>query len=84
MWNAISERRDQLGSDIKLTPDEANALRVALSSLAIRNRTGELGVLHGMDRFVSTNRTLSKTERNSLDQACRKIGLMRGIEITNK
>ena len=62
-------------SDIKLSPDEAQALRVALSTLVIRDRTGELGVLHGMERFVSTQRTFAKAERAALDTAARKLGL---------
>jgi hypothetical protein len=62
-------------SEIKLSSDEAQALRLALSTLVVRDRTGELGVLHGLERFVSTQRTFTKPERASLDSAARKLGL---------
>jgi F0F1-type ATP synthase epsilon subunit len=73
-----------MGAEIKLTSDEASALKNALSGFVIRTRTGELGILHGMDRFVSTHRCLGKAERNVLDQACRKIGMSRGLAETGK
>ena len=62
-------------SEIKLSSDEAQALRAAPSMLVVRDRTGELGVLHGMERFVSTQRTFTKAERAALDAAARKLGL---------
>ena len=62
-------------SDVKLSPDEVQALRALLSTLVIRDRTGELGVMHGMARFVSTQRTFAKAERVVLDAAARKLGL---------
>jgi len=64
-------------SEIKLSSDEAQALRAALSTLVIRDRTGagEIGIVHGMDRFVSTHRTFDKAERAALEATARKLGL---------
>jgi hypothetical protein len=61
--------------ETKLTADEAQVLRGVLSALVIRTRTGELGIVHGAERFVSTQRTLKKAERDALDAAARKLGL---------
>jgi hypothetical protein len=62
-------------AEVRLTPDEANALRSALSTLVVKARTGELGLLHGADRFVSSQRIFKKAERDALDAAARKLGL---------
>ena len=67
-----------------LTKEEATALATALKQLVIRDRTGELGVLHGMDRFVTTNCCLKKTDRSALDSAARKLGLANGVPVTAK
>ena len=61
--------------DIKLTDDEIKMLRLVLQSVAIRARTGDLGIMHGMNRFVSTNRSFKKEERETLDSAAKKLGL---------
>ncbi len=61
--------------EIRLTTDEAGALRSALSTLVVKARTGELGLLHGADRFVSSQRILKKAERDALNAAARKLGL---------
>ncbi|HEY8668315.1 MAG TPA: hypothetical protein VIL86_16820 [Tepidisphaeraceae bacterium] len=58
-----------------LNDDEISALRTVLSQLVIRERTGEVGILHGLDRFVSTNVCLKKPQRAALDSALRKLGL---------
>lgn len=62
-------------SEIKLSTEEAQALRTTLSTLVARDRTGELGILHGLERFVSTQRIFTKAERAALDTAARKLGL---------
>lgn len=62
-------------TEIKLTPEEAQAVRAALSTLVVRARTGELGVMHGADRFVSTERILKKADREALEAAARKLDL---------
>jgi len=66
--------------EVKLTAEEADVLRLVLASLAIKARTGEVGVLHGMDRFVSTQQILKKAERIALDAAARKVGLTAGMK----
>jgi F0F1-type ATP synthase epsilon subunit len=66
--------------EVKLTAEEADVLRHVLASLAIKTRTGELGILHGMDRFVSTQRIFKKAERKVLDDAARKLGLSGGVK----
>ncbi len=68
-------------SELRLTGDEANALRAILSTLVLRDRTGERGVLHGLDRFVSTNRTFSKPQREAIESAVRKLGLHSGLPL---
>ncbi|HEU4452825.1 MAG TPA: hypothetical protein VFR81_07180 [Longimicrobium sp.] len=59
----------------KLTPEEAEVLRAAVSTFVVKNRSGELGIMHGADRFVSTQRIFRKKEREMLDAAARKLGL---------
>ncbi|MDQ6988205.1 MAG: hypothetical protein Q9M25_10415 [Mariprofundaceae bacterium] len=59
-------------------------LRATLARLVIRKRSGEIGLLHGMDRFVSTNLWLSKADRTMLAQACKKLALGGGIAEVNK
>jgi hypothetical protein len=61
-------------SEIKLTTAEAAVLRTVLGALIVKGRTGELGMLHGADRFVSTQQILRKPEREALDAIARKLG----------
>jgi hypothetical protein len=61
--------------DVKLTSEEAEAVRAALSTLVVKNRSGELGIMHGADRFVSAQRIFRKKDREILDVAARKLGL---------
>ena len=69
-------RRDhrETMSNTTLSADEAAVLAAVLSRLAIRTRTGEVGVLHGLDRFVSTQLCLKKQELGSLASAATKLG----------
>jgi len=62
-------------ADVKLTSEEIAVLRSALSKFVIRGRTGELGVLHGLDRFVSTQLILKKSDRDTLNAIASKVGL---------
>lgn len=62
-------------AEVKLTPDEIAVLRCALSKLTVRGRTGELGILHGLDRFVSTQLILKKADRDALNSIASKVGL---------
>jgi len=59
---------------IQLNEVEASVLRTVLSALVIRERTGELGILHGLDRFVSTRQILRKQDRAVLDSLVDKLG----------
>ncbi|HET7460313.1 MAG TPA: hypothetical protein VFJ82_03660 [Longimicrobium sp.] len=61
--------------DVRLTPEEAAALRTALSALVVKKRTGELGIVHGAARFVSTQRIFRRPELDALHAAARKLGL---------
>lgn len=67
--------------EVKLTTEEAEALCLVLASVAVKQRTGELGIFHGLDRFVSTNRSLRKEQRTALDSAARKLGLADGVSL---
>ena len=70
--------------NVILRQEEANAVADALRQLVICDRTGELGILHGMDRFVATAVVLKKPEREQLNAGARKIGLAGGIPTVRK
>jgi hypothetical protein len=53
-------REFPMSPDIKLTAEQAEMVRAALALFVVRDRTGELGIMHGADRFVSTNRSFRK------------------------
>lgn len=61
--------------EVKLTRDEVEVPRRVLRTCAIRRWTGEIGVVYGMNRFVSTHQSLKKEERDALDNVARKLGL---------
>ena len=65
-----------------MTADEAEVLRRVLLSIAVRRRTGEIGVVHGMNRFVSTNQPFKQQDDDMLNAAARKLGL-NGIILFN-
>jgi hypothetical protein len=54
-------------------------MRVLLSKVAVRSRTGEVGIIHGANRFVSTHLCLSKAERALLGSVAVKLGLQKGV-----
>jgi hypothetical protein len=62
-------------AETKLTAEEAQALRTVLCAMVVKRRTGELGIIHGAERFVSTHRMLKQADRDALDGAARKLGL---------
>ena len=62
-------------AETRLTAEEADAVRMVLSSMVVKRRTGELGIMHGAERFVSTQRILKKADRDALNAAARKLGL---------
>jgi hypothetical protein len=61
--------------EARLTAEEAEAVRAALSTFLVKSRTGELGIMRGPERFVSTDRIFRKKDRELLDAAARKLGL---------
>ncbi|MEO5930240.1 MAG: hypothetical protein ABIR47_09940 [Candidatus Kapaibacterium sp.] len=56
-------------------------LRVVLASIVIKTGTGELGVLHGMRRFVGVSSHISfrKKDLSILDSLAKKSGLSNGV-----
>jgi hypothetical protein len=71
-------------AEVRLTDEEAQALRRALQAFVARTRTGELGIMHGLDRFVSNQTTFRRPDLESLDSAARKLGLSAGVRRTEK
>ena len=65
--------------EVKLTTDEAAVLTTVLAALRVRSRTGEIGIRHGAERFVSTHISLKRAEREALNRAARKVGLASGL-----
>ena len=61
--------------EAKLSEAEIAALRSVLQTIVVKARTGELGILHGADRFVSTQIILKQPERTALESATRKVCL---------
>ncbi|MEM7402260.1 MAG: hypothetical protein AAF304_09965 [Pseudomonadota bacterium] len=62
-------------SQIILNSDESQILGRVLSHLVLKARTGEIGIFHGMDRFVSTQDCLKKKDVENLESALAKIGI---------
>lgn len=62
-------------AEVKLRDEEAQVLKATLASLCVKSRTGEVGIVRGADRFVSTDRVFKKPELEALDAAARKLGL---------
>jgi len=50
-----------------------------LIQIMIKNRTGELGIKHGANRFVSTNIPLKKNQIDILEKVAIKVGIKGGI-----
>lgn len=65
--------------ETKINSEEVQVLAKLLSQIYIKQRTGEVGIIHGMSRFVSTSFILKKTEQESLNKLVKKIGLTKGI-----
>jgi hypothetical protein len=62
-------------AEVKLTQEEVAVVRAVLSRVVIRERTGEIGILHGADRFVSSQLLLKAKERKALRAVASKMGL---------
>ena len=58
-----------------LDKDEVEMLRLILSKVAVEKRTGQIGIIHGADPFISTQVVLKKDGRTLLYKLARKIGL---------
>lgn len=71
-------------ANFTLNDEEAEVLRIILGLLVIKRRTREIGITHGMDRFVSTNRVLNKPSHQVLDGIAKKLGLVSGIATYDK
>ena len=71
-------------AEVKLLDSEIDALRLVLRSLSVRDRTGEIGIMHGADRFVSTKVCLKKADRQALNRAAQKLGLSKGVSVHRK
>ena len=61
--------------ETKLTAAEADVVHMLLAALVIRSRTGEVGIVHGSDRFVGTSLMLRTPARAALDSVARQVGL---------
>ena len=60
---------------IKLESNEIEILHTLLKEFVIKDLTGELGFVHGSDRFVSTNICLKKQHRRELKELYLKLGI---------
>jgi len=65
--------------EIRLTQSEATLLHSILARLAIRSRTGEMGFMHGDNRFVSMQLRLKKEDKTSLNNIAKKLSLSGGV-----
>ncbi|HRH42482.1 MAG TPA: hypothetical protein PKY82_12720 [Pyrinomonadaceae bacterium] len=71
-------------ADVKISSEELELLRVIMSPLVIKSGTGELGINHGMDRFISSQVILKKKDLELLDYLAKKVGLSNGIKRANR
>ncbi|MRX27922.1 hypothetical protein [Kangiella sp. HZ709] len=69
--------------ELKLTEDELEAIKIALSELVVQDRTGQLGIMHGANRFVSLHICLKKQHRTIFNSAYRKLGISNGVKVVN-
>lgn len=69
---------------IVLTDDEGELLATVLRQLVVRDRTGEVGIAHGAERFVGTSMCLRKPERRALDRVAEKLGLADGVRVDER
>ena len=60
---------------VTLNAPESNTLARAVRHLVIHSRTGELGIMHGADRFVSTHDCFRKADLEQLELAVKKLGI---------
>jgi len=60
---------------VSLSEEELKELKTVLSTIHLKERTGEIGILHGLDRFVSAKIILKKKEVEALDAIAKRCGL---------
>ncbi|MDM3871484.1 hypothetical protein QSV34_08960 [Porticoccus sp. W117] len=65
------------------TEEERAALKAVLSQLVIQKRTGQVGIVHGANRFISTHICCKKSEKAVLHSVFKKLGLPQGINEVN-
>lgn len=61
--------------NLHLNKEEAELLQTILSVFVIKDRTGEIGIVHGANRFISTHICLKKDQRNTIKSVYKKLGL---------
>ena len=57
------------------TSEENEILKILLSQFVIKKRSGEIGIMHGADRFITTNLSIKKSEKVILNSAFKKLGI---------
>ena len=62
-------------SQVIFNDSESKALARAIRHIVVRSRTGEIGITHGADRFVSTNDCFKKADIDQLESAFNKLGI---------
>ena len=65
---------------MNLSTEESEIIKTLISSFTLRKRTGEIGIMHGLERFISTHKTFKKQKVDTLDAVFKKFGLTNGIE----
>ena len=65
---------------INLTKDESDILKILLSQLVIKKRTGEVGIIHGAERFISTRLCLKTEHKEILNSAYQKLGASNSLK----
>ena len=60
--------------EIKLNQLEIDALKNLFYSIYFNKRKGEIGIRHGMDRFVSSGLILKKANFETLNKLCQRLG----------
>jgi hypothetical protein len=64
----------------ELRPEEVSALRVILQAIAVAQPSGEIGVVHGPDRFVTSRYGLDASSLKGIEQLARKLDVPGGIK----
>ena len=71
-------------SRYELRSDEIDALRVVLQAITVSKPAGEIGVVHGPDRFVSSRCGLSPSAVDCLDRLAKKLDVPGGLRTTQQ